>query len=36
MPIKSFPVHDRMIEIPDRLGLGITVRVDFLAEHTVR
>jgi len=25
-----------MIEIPDRPGLGITVREDFLAEHTVR
>jgi len=29
-------VHDGKIEIPDRPGLGITVREDFLAAHTVR
>ena len=32
---KSFPVKDGMIEVPDRPGLGITVREDFLARHTV-
>ena len=33
---ESFPVQDGLIEIPDRPGLGITVREDFLAEHTVK
>ena len=33
---ESFPVQDGLIEIPDRPGLGITVRKDFLAEHTVK
>jgi L-alanine-DL-glutamate epimerase-like enolase superfamily enzyme len=33
---ESFPVRDGGIEIPDRPGLGITVREDFLATHTVR
>ena len=33
---ESFPVQDGEIEIPDRPGLGITVREDFLAAHTVR
>ena len=31
-----FPVRDGEIEIPDRPGLGITVREDFLAAHTVK
>jgi L-alanine-DL-glutamate epimerase-like enolase superfamily enzyme len=33
---ESFPVQDGLIEIPNRPGLGITVREDFLAEHTVK
>ena len=33
---EAFPVRDGEIEIPDRPGLGITVREDFLAAHTVR
>jgi L-alanine-DL-glutamate epimerase-like enolase superfamily enzyme len=33
---ESFPVQDGNIEIPDRPGLGITVREDFLAARTVR
>ena len=33
---ESFPVQDGEIEIPDRPGLGITVREDFLAAHTVK
>jgi L-alanine-DL-glutamate epimerase-like enolase superfamily enzyme len=33
---EAFPVRDGEIEIPDRPGLGITIREDFLADHTVR
>jgi L-alanine-DL-glutamate epimerase-like enolase superfamily enzyme len=33
---ESFPVAAGMIEVPDRPGLGITVREDFLAKHTVK
>ena len=33
---ESFPVRERLIEIPDRAGLGITIREDFLAAHTVK
>src|SRR2546423_5543479 len=33
---ESFPVQDGEIEIPDRPGLGITVREDFLASHAVK
>jgi len=33
---EPFPVQDGEIEIPDRPGLGITVREDFLAAHTVK
>jgi len=33
---ESFPVHDGLIEIPDNAGLGITIREDFLAAHTVK
>ena len=32
---EQFPVQDGEIEIPDRPGLGITVREDFLEVHTV-
>src|SRR6478672_11767320 len=32
---ESFPVKDGLIDVPDRPGLGITVREDFLAKHTV-
>jgi L-alanine-DL-glutamate epimerase-like enolase superfamily enzyme len=32
---EGFPVTDGMIEVPERPGLGITVREDFLAQHTV-
>jgi L-alanine-DL-glutamate epimerase-like enolase superfamily enzyme len=32
---ESFPVREGMIEVPERPGLGITVREDFLARHTV-
>ncbi|HEV8680593.1 MAG TPA: mandelate racemase/muconate lactonizing enzyme family protein, partial [Stellaceae bacterium] len=32
---ESFPVEDGMILVPDRPGLGITVREDFLKTHTV-
>jgi L-alanine-DL-glutamate epimerase-like enolase superfamily enzyme len=32
---ESFPVEDGMIAVPDRPGLGITVREDFLMAHTV-
>jgi hypothetical protein len=31
-----FPVHNGLIEIPDRAGLGITIRKDFLAARTVK
>ena len=33
---ESFPVSDGMIEVPDRPGLGITVREDFLQKHAVK
>jgi L-alanine-DL-glutamate epimerase-like enolase superfamily enzyme len=33
---ESFPVRDGIIELPDRPGLGITVREDFLTAHRVR
>jgi L-alanine-DL-glutamate epimerase-like enolase superfamily enzyme len=29
-------VSDGMIEVPERPGLGITVREDFLAKHAVK
>jgi L-alanine-DL-glutamate epimerase-like enolase superfamily enzyme len=32
---ESFPVREGMIEVPERPGLGITVREDFLARHTM-
>src|SRR5207244_12336440 len=32
---EDFPVEDGMIQVPDRPGLGITVRQDFLASHPV-
>src|SRR5690348_1010286 len=32
---ESFPVKEGLIEVPDRPGLGITVREDFLAKHMV-
>ena len=32
---ENFPVEDGMIAVPDRPGLGITVREDFLQKHTV-
>jgi L-alanine-DL-glutamate epimerase-like enolase superfamily enzyme len=31
---ESFAVENGMIEIPDRPGLGITIREDYLALHT--
>lgn len=31
---ESFPVVDGMLEIPDRPGLGLTIREDFLNAHT--
>src|SRR5690242_19332419 len=33
---EDFPVEDGMIAVPDRPGLGITVREDFLQKHTVK
>jgi L-alanine-DL-glutamate epimerase-like enolase superfamily enzyme len=33
---EAFPVEDGMIEVPERPGLGITVREDFLAEHAIK
>jgi L-alanine-DL-glutamate epimerase-like enolase superfamily enzyme len=33
---ESFPVSDGLIEIPERPGLGITVREDFLAKYAVK
>jgi L-alanine-DL-glutamate epimerase-like enolase superfamily enzyme len=33
---EAFPVHDGLIEIPDRAGFGITIREDFLGSHTVK
>jgi len=33
---ESFPVHDGLIEIPDRAGFGITIREDLLGAHTVK
>jgi L-alanine-DL-glutamate epimerase-like enolase superfamily enzyme len=33
---KAFPVQGGEIQVPDRPGLGITVREAFLADHTVR
>ena len=32
---EDFPVKNGMIEVPDRPGLGITVREAFLAKHAV-
>jgi len=32
---EAFPVIDGMIEVPERPGLGITVREDFLQKHSV-
>lgn len=32
---EQFSVQDGMIEIPDRPGLGITIRQDFVDRHTV-
>ena len=32
---ESFPVADGMIEVPERSGLGISVREDFLQKHAV-
>ena len=32
---ESFPVENGTIEVPERPGLGITVREDFLARHAV-
>ena len=32
---EDFPVRDGMIEVPERPGLGITVREDFLQKHGV-
>jgi L-alanine-DL-glutamate epimerase-like enolase superfamily enzyme len=32
---EDFPVKDGMIDIPERPGLGITIREDFLAKHAV-
>jgi L-alanine-DL-glutamate epimerase-like enolase superfamily enzyme len=32
---EDFPVRDGMIAVPERPGLGITVREDFLAKHAV-
>jgi len=32
---EDFPVEDGMIAVPDRPGLGITVREDFLKQHAV-
>jgi L-alanine-DL-glutamate epimerase-like enolase superfamily enzyme len=33
---ENFPVEGGMIEMPDRPGLGITVREDFLQKHAVK
>jgi len=33
---ESFPVSDGMIEVPERPGLGITVREDFLQKHAMK
>jgi L-alanine-DL-glutamate epimerase-like enolase superfamily enzyme len=33
---EACPVQDAEIQVPDRPGLGITVREAFLADHTVR
>src|SRR3954451_950704 len=33
---ENFPVGGGMIEVPDRPGLGITVREDFLQKHAVK
>ena len=33
---EGFLVADGMIAVPDRPGLGVAVREDFLAVHTVR
>jgi L-alanine-DL-glutamate epimerase-like enolase superfamily enzyme len=32
---ESFPVENGLIAVPEGPGLGITVREDFLAKHTV-
>jgi L-alanine-DL-glutamate epimerase-like enolase superfamily enzyme len=32
---EDFPVKDGLIEVPERPGLGITVREDFLQQHAV-
>jgi len=34
--IPIFPVEDGMIVVPDRPGLGVTVRADFLRAHRVK
>jgi len=33
---ESFAVSDGLIEVPERPGLGITVREDFLAKHAIK
>jgi L-alanine-DL-glutamate epimerase-like enolase superfamily enzyme len=33
---ERFPVHDGMLEIPDRPGLGITPRAEFIDRYAVR
>jgi L-alanine-DL-glutamate epimerase-like enolase superfamily enzyme len=33
---ENFPVSDGLIEVPERPGLGITVREDFLAKYAVK
>jgi L-alanine-DL-glutamate epimerase-like enolase superfamily enzyme len=33
---ESFSVSDGLIEVPERPGLGITVREDFLAKYAIK
>jgi len=35
LAVEQFTVHDGMVEIPDRPGLGITVRQEFVDRYAV-
>jgi L-alanine-DL-glutamate epimerase-like enolase superfamily enzyme len=35
LSVEQFTVHDGMVEIPDRPGLGITVRQEFVDRYAV-
>jgi L-alanine-DL-glutamate epimerase-like enolase superfamily enzyme len=35
LAVEQFTVHDGMVEIPDRPGLGITIRQEFVDRYAV-